>query len=137
MEFLENFIAFHLCIELYIYNAPLLDEKGFVMKELLWKRIHVVLWKNQLNPLYWLECTFCLHFQIHFSNIKHFFFGREFSVKDKDSPLKVGNFRNFRISFLCSCSHSKIPSPNFWLASHPMYIALYSVSSVSCRFSNP
>ena len=58
-------------------------------------------------------------------------------LKDKDSPLKVGNFRNLRISFLCSCSHSKIPSPNFWLASHPMYIALYSVSSVSCRFSNP
>ena len=50
-----------------------MDEKGLVMKQLLWKRIHVVLLKNQLNPLCWLECTFRLHVQIHFSNIKHDF----------------------------------------------------------------
>ena len=41
LKFLENFISFHLCIELFIYNTPLLDEKKkFVTKQLVWKRIH-------------------------------------------------------------------------------------------------
>ena len=47
-----------------------------------------VLLRNQLNPLCWLKCIFCLQLQITVSTLR-IFFKIELSVKDKDSPLKA------------------------------------------------
>ena len=115
-----------------------LDEKKRICNEATSLEKLISALKESVESLLLIEMHLLFTFADPLFEHYAWFFEIEFSVEGKNSPLKVDNFGYFFCTRLfCSCNYGKFPSPNFWLASRLMYIALDSASSVSRRSTNP